>query len=80
MCGVAKKKWGAGGFLSSADRVLSTQKQRSVYPPLTCSKPQPGLGARDRGSQFHGKAMSSSKFECGEFSQRGCCKTTSWWA
>lgn len=37
-----QKKEGAGGFLSSVDRVLSTQKQRSVYPPLTCSKPQPG--------------------------------------
>ena len=36
-----QKKKGAGGFLSSG-QVLSTQKQRSVYPPLTCSKPQPG--------------------------------------
>lgn len=34
-------------FLSSVDWVLSTQKQRSVYPPLTCSTIA-WSGARDR--------------------------------
>ena len=38
---MAKKK-GGGGIPELCGQVLSTQKQRSVYPPLTCSKPQPG--------------------------------------
>ena len=37
-----QKKKGGGGIPELCGQVLSTQKQRSVYPPLTCSKPQPG--------------------------------------